>query len=84
MRPPRTLLRMCPLAPIVSLSAPLRAFLASHPSFLPSFLLLIYWYAIVKALPLTDETVALSLASSSFPSDPPFIAAPKCEELHSY
>ena len=35
------------------LSAPLRAFLAFHPSFLLA--LLIYWYAIVKALPgLTD------------------------------
>ena len=84
---------MCPLAPFVSLSAPLRAFLASHPSFrpssLPSFLLLIYWYAIVKALPLTDGRNGRSLARwlhplSFFPSDPPFIAAPKCEELHSY
>ena len=60
------------LAPFVSLSAPLRAFLASHPS----FLLLIYWYAIVKALPLTDGRNGRSLARSLHPPSSPSPSPP--------
>ena len=46
-------------------------------SCLPSFLLLIYWYAIVKALPLTDERTGgrakRSLSRSLHPPSPPIL-----------